>query len=64
MVGWLNRKMFEETGDEERSQGWTALVMDTNGNGRRDAYVEPNQRVDPSKDTRYKRRLLCCRSSA
>ena len=53
VVGWLNRKMFEETGDEERSQGWTALVMDTNGNGRRDAYVEPNQRVDPSKDTRY-----------
>ena len=34
-------KMFEETGDEVKSQGWTALVLDTNGNGKRDDYVEP-----------------------
>jgi hypothetical protein len=53
VVGWLNRKMFEETGDEARSQGWTALVMDTNGNGRRDAYVEPTEPVDPTKDKRF-----------
>src|SRR5262249_51413613 len=52
-VGWLNTKMFEETHDEEKSQGWTALIMDTNGNGKRDAYVEPNQPVDPAKDRRY-----------
>jgi hypothetical protein len=52
VVGWLNTKMFDETGDEEKSQGWTALIMDTNGNGRRDAYVEPNQPVDPTKDKR------------
>ena len=43
VVGWLNTKMFDETGDEEKSQGWTALIIDTNGNGKRDAYVEPNQ---------------------
>ena len=36
VVGWLNRKMFEETGDEQKSQGWTALILDTNGNGKRD----------------------------
>jgi hypothetical protein len=36
VVGWLNRRMFEETGDEAKSQGWTATVLDTNGNGRRD----------------------------
>jgi len=52
VVGWLNVKMFEETGDEQKSQGWTALVLDTNGNGKRDAYVEPNQPVDPAKDKR------------
>ena len=56
VVGWLNTKMFDETGDEEKSQGWTALIMDTNGNGKRDAYVEPNQPVDPTKDKRYRRR--------
>jgi hypothetical protein len=52
VVGWLNRKMFDETGDEQKSQGWTALVLDTNGNGKRDAYVEPDQPVDPAKDKR------------
>jgi hypothetical protein len=53
VVGWLNRKMFDETGDEEKSQGWTALIVDTNGNGKRDAYTEPNQPMDPTKDMRF-----------
>jgi hypothetical protein len=52
VIGWLNRKMFEETGDEEKSQGWTPFILDTNGNGKRDEYVEPNQPVDPAKDKR------------
>ena len=52
VVGWLNRKLFEETGDEQKAQGWTPLVLDTNGNGKRDVYVEPNQPVDPTKDKR------------
>src|SRR3989449_9196523 len=45
--------MFEETGDEARSQGWTALTPDPNGNGKRDAYVEPTQPLDPTKDKRF-----------
>jgi hypothetical protein len=53
VVGWLNTKMFEETHDEAKSQGWTALIMDTNGNGKRDAYVEPDQPLDPAKDKRF-----------
>ena len=52
VVGWLNRKMFEETGDEQKSQGWTPLILDTNGNGKRDEWVEPNQPVDSAKDKR------------
>jgi hypothetical protein len=52
VVGWLNRRMFEQTGDEERSQGWTPFVLDTNGNGRRDAHTEPGQPDDPKKDRR------------
>lgn len=52
VVGWLNRKMFEETGDEQKSQGWTPLILDTNGNGKRDEWVEPDQPVDPTKDKR------------
>jgi hypothetical protein len=52
VVGWVNTKMLDETGDEVKSQGWTALVMDTNGNGKRDAYVEPDQPLDPARDKR------------
>ena len=33
VVGWLNTKLWGETGDQERAQAWTALVMDINGNG-------------------------------
>ena len=35
-----------------------ALILDTNGNGKRDAYVEPNQPVDPAKDKRISGRVL------
>ena len=52
VVGWLNVRAFEETGDEKTSQGWTPLVIDTNGNGKRDAYVEGNTALDPAKDKR------------
>jgi hypothetical protein len=52
VIGWLDRKLFDETGDEQRAQGWAPFVLDTNGNGRRDEYVEPNEPVDPSKDKR------------
>jgi hypothetical protein len=52
VVGWLNTKMYLETGDEKKSQGWTPLIIDTNGNGKRDEYVEANQPLDPKKDKR------------
>jgi hypothetical protein len=52
VVGWINTKMFEETGDVAKSQGWTLLILDTNGNGKRDEYVEPDQPMDPTKDKR------------
>src|SRR5690606_33455745 len=53
VIGWLDTKVFDETGDEELAQGWTPLIIDTNGNGRRDEWVEPNAPVDPTKDKRY-----------
>jgi hypothetical protein len=52
VVGWLNTKTWDETHDPDKSQGWTALVLDTNGNGKRDDYVEPDQPLDPAKDKR------------
>ncbi|HTC63624.1 MAG TPA: carboxypeptidase-like regulatory domain-containing protein [Candidatus Saccharimonadales bacterium] len=53
-VGWLNTKMYDETHDAEKSQGWTPFILDTNGNGKRDEYTEPGQPMDPKKDMRIK----------
>jgi hypothetical protein len=52
VLGWFNRRIYDQTGDEAKAQGWTAFILDTNGNGKRDAYVEPGQPPDPTKDTR------------
>jgi hypothetical protein len=51
-IGWLNRKVFEETRDEVKAQGWAPFILDTNGNGKRDEWVEPKEPVDPAKDKR------------
>ncbi|MFL6447949.1 MAG: carboxypeptidase regulatory-like domain-containing protein [Bryobacteraceae bacterium] len=45
VVGWLNTRMWDKTHDEQKSQGWTALVLDTNGNGKRDSYLDSEQKV-------------------
>ncbi len=55
VVAWFDTQVFDETGDEELAQGWTVQVLDTNGNGRRDEYVEPGEPMEPSKDTRIER---------
>ena len=52
VVGWVNTKVLDETGDQQKAQGWAPLILDTNGNGRQDAWVEPDQMVDPAKDKR------------
>ncbi|MBX9842222.1 MAG: carboxypeptidase regulatory-like domain-containing protein [Xanthobacteraceae bacterium] len=51
-VGWINTRMLDETGDIEKSQGWTSLILDTNGNGQRDEYTEPGKPQEPGKDMR------------
>jgi hypothetical protein len=45
VVGWLNTKVWDQTHDAAKAQGWTALVLDTNGNGKRDAYEDTEQSV-------------------
>jgi hypothetical protein len=45
VVGWLNTRAWDQTHDAQKSQGWTALVLDTNGNGKRDAYLDSEQKV-------------------
>jgi hypothetical protein len=50
--GWFDTRIYDKTKDEKQAQGWTVFVLDTNGNGKRDAYVEPDQPIDPAKDKR------------
>jgi hypothetical protein len=52
VIGWLDTKKFDLTGDAAASQGWAPLVLDSNGNGKLDPWVEPGQPVDPKRDQR------------
>ena len=33
VIGWLDTKVYDETGDEQLAQGWCPTVIDTNGDG-------------------------------
>lgn len=52
VVGWLNTKEFLETGDAAAAQGWSPLILDTNGNGEVDEWTEPGQPLEEGKDAR------------
>jgi hypothetical protein len=52
VMGWLDTKKFNQTGDAAASQGWAPIVLDTNGNGKLDAWIEPGQPADPNSDQR------------
>ena len=50
VVGWLNTKQFDATGDEMKSQGWTPTVANVTGTGKREPFVAADQPTDPAKD--------------
>ncbi len=50
--GWFDTRIWDKTHDEKAAQGWSAFVLDNNGNGKRDAYTEPTEPADPTKDRR------------
>jgi len=52
VVGWLNTRVYLQTHDAAKAQGWTPLIVDANGNGQRDEYVPANEPLDPNKDKR------------
>jgi hypothetical protein len=52
VVGWFDTKKWDATHDEAAAQGWAPFIVDTNGDGKAGAYVEPTQAVDPAKDKR------------
>ncbi|PYR85470.1 MAG: hypothetical protein DMG19_14910 [Acidobacteria bacterium] len=50
--GFFNTRVYLETKDEAKAQGWTPFILDTNGNGKRDTFVDVDQPMDPTKDKR------------
>jgi hypothetical protein len=52
VVGWIDTKEFDETGDSVASQRWAPFVLDTNGNGKLDKWTENGQPQNPDLDTR------------
>jgi hypothetical protein len=51
VIGWLDTKKWDATHDDAASQGWSPFVIDTNGNGKRDAgWAGLKDPVDPTKD--------------
>ena len=53
VVGWVNTRVLDETGDEQAAQGWCPTVLDTNGDGRiTRPWNEPGASVNPARDTR------------
>ncbi len=52
VIGWLDTRTFDRTGDAAAAQGWSPFVLDTDGNGKLDAWVEPGQPIDPKRDLR------------
>ena len=52
VIGWFDTAKFDETGDAAAAQGWSPFVLDTNGNGKRDEWVEPDKPIDANLDKR------------
>ncbi len=59
VVGWINTRIFDETKDMAKAQGWCPNVLDTNGDGKitQDAAQWNQQGIgtfDPKKDTQLR----------
>ena len=52
VVGWLDTKKFLATRDAKTAQGWSPLIVDVPGWGKRGAYVEADKPLDPNKQKR------------
>ena len=49
-IGWLNTRLWDETHNAEKSQGWCPAIMDVNGDGKIGAYTKAPEPVDPTLD--------------
>ncbi|MFZ0766737.1 MAG: carboxypeptidase-like regulatory domain-containing protein, partial [Bradyrhizobium sp.] len=50
VVGWLDVKKFDATGDAMKSEGWTPVVANVSGTGKREPFVAADKPIEPGKD--------------
>jgi hypothetical protein len=49
-LGWIKTRVWDETHDAEKSQGWCPAVIDYNGDGKTGAFTKPDEPADPKLD--------------
>jgi hypothetical protein len=58
IVGWVNTREYDRTGDEQATQGWCPQVVDSNGDGKiTKPWNVPGQPVDSRRDTEVRHNL-------
>jgi hypothetical protein len=50
LISWVDSKVFLETGDAEKAQGWCPAIIDYNGDGKIGAFTKPPEPADPDLD--------------
>jgi hypothetical protein len=53
VAGWVNTKVWDETRDAQKAQGWAPFVLDSNGNGKLDEFTDAGKPAEPGKDARF-----------
>jgi len=49
-IGWVKTRVWDQTQDAEKSQGWCPAVIDYNGDGKTGAFTKENEPPDPKLD--------------
>ena len=52
VIGWIDTRRYDQTRNDEASQGWCPFILDTNGDGVIGRYTEPSDPFDPALDRR------------
>jgi hypothetical protein len=58
IVGWINTREYDLSGDEQATQGWCPQVVDSNGDGKiTKPWNKPGEAQDPRRDTEVRYNL-------
>jgi hypothetical protein len=50
VIAWIKTRVWDQTHDAEKSQGWCPAILDYNADGKIGAYTKPDEPPDPKLD--------------